>query len=220
METGPRLFVRSSGADWSLCRPDLGLKTLPDDKPYREALLGADLVITDSGLMVMLWNILERDSVRRLSGLEYLRDLLRSEDVRALHGTFWVMSNPESAAKNLAWLKEQGIEVAPEDVYLAPRYGRPVEDPALVAILNQRRPKHVVVTVGGGVQEILGYYLKRHLDYLPAIHCIGAAIAFLSGDQVFIPVWADRSGLGGFCAACGSRSSTSPAIGRRANSSP
>ncbi len=172
------------------------LKTLPDDKPYRDALLGADLVITDSALMVLVWNILERDSVRRLSGLEYLRDLLRREDVRVLHGTFWVMSNPESAAKNLAWLKEQGIEVAPEDVYLAPRYGKPVEDPELVAILNQRRPKHVIVTVGGGVQEILGYYLKQHLDYLPAIHCIGAAIAFLSGDQVFIPVWADRSGLG------------------------
>jgi len=34
------------------------------------------------------------------------------------------------------------------------------------------------------------------LNYLPAIHCIGAAIAFLSGDQVFIPVWADKFYLG------------------------
>jgi N-acetylglucosaminyldiphosphoundecaprenol N-acetyl-beta-D-mannosaminyltransferase len=172
------------------------LKSLPDDKPYRDALLGADLVLTDSALMVLLWNLLERDSVRRLSGLEYLRDLLRQPDVRSLHGTFWIMSNPASAAKNLAWLSGEGIEVAPEDVYIAPHYGKPVEDPLLVERLNQRRPKHVVVTVGGGVQEILGYYLKRHLDYLPAIHCIGAAIAFLSGDQAYIPVWADRSGLG------------------------
>jgi UDP-N-acetyl-D-mannosaminuronic acid transferase (WecB/TagA/CpsF family) len=38
--------------------------------------------------------------------------------------------------------------------------------------------------------------LKRNLDYLPAIHCIGAAIAFLSGDQVHIPEWADRFYLG------------------------
>jgi UDP-N-acetyl-D-mannosaminuronic acid transferase (WecB/TagA/CpsF family) len=31
---------------------------------------------------------------------------------------------------------------------------------------------------------------------LPAIHYIGAAIAFLSGDQVNIPVWADRLYMG------------------------
>jgi UDP-N-acetyl-D-mannosaminuronic acid transferase (WecB/TagA/CpsF family) len=54
----------------------------------------------------------------------------------------------------------------------------------------------VVVTIGGGTQERLGLYLKRHLSYLPAIHCIGAAIAFLSGDQVHIPTWADRRYLG------------------------
>ena len=42
----------------------------------------------------------------------------------------------------------------------------------------------------------LGLYLKRNLSYEPGIHCIGAAIAFLSGDQVRIPLWADRLGLG------------------------
>jgi UDP-N-acetyl-D-mannosaminuronic acid transferase (WecB/TagA/CpsF family) len=63
-------------------------------------------------------------------------------------------------------------------------------------MLTRLRPQHVVVTVGGGTQERLGLYLKRNLPYLPAIHCIGAAIAFLSGDQVHIPVWADKFYLG------------------------
>jgi UDP-N-acetyl-D-mannosaminuronic acid transferase (WecB/TagA/CpsF family) len=62
--------------------------------------------------------------------------------------------------------------------------------------INTVRPLHVVLTVGGGVQERLGLYLKRNADMLPAIHCIGAAIAFLSGDQVSIPVWADKFYLG------------------------
>jgi UDP-N-acetyl-D-mannosaminuronic acid transferase (WecB/TagA/CpsF family) len=53
-----------------------------------------------------------------------------------------------------------------------------------------------VVTIGGGTQERLGLYLKQNLSYLPAIHCIGAAIAFLSGDQVHIPVFADKLYLG------------------------
>jgi UDP-N-acetyl-D-mannosaminuronic acid transferase (WecB/TagA/CpsF family) len=34
------------------------------------------------------------------------------------------------------------------------------------------------------------------MSYRASIHCIGAAIAFLSGDQVGIPVWADRFYLG------------------------
>jgi UDP-N-acetyl-D-mannosaminuronic acid transferase (WecB/TagA/CpsF family) len=75
-------------------------------------------------------------------------------------------------------------------------YGGEISDSALVERLNRLRPQHVVVTVGGGTQERLGLYLKRNLEYLPAIHCIGAAIAFLSGDQVHIPVWADRLYLG------------------------
>jgi len=52
------------------------------------------------------------------------------------------------------------------------------------------------VTIGGGIQEGLGLYIKRHMDFSPAIHCIGAAIAFLSGDQVPIPEWADHLYLG------------------------
>ena len=62
--------------------------------------------------------------------------------------------------------------------------------------MRSHRYQHVIVTVGGGTQERLGLYMKRNLDYLPGIHCIGAAIAFLSGDQVSIPTWADKSGLG------------------------
>jgi UDP-N-acetyl-D-mannosaminuronic acid transferase (WecB/TagA/CpsF family) len=50
----------------------------------------------------------------------------------------------------------------------------------------------VILTIGGGSQERLGLYLKQRLSYRPAIHCIGAAIAFLSGDQVHIPVWVDK----------------------------
>ena len=83
-----------------------------------------------------------------------------------------------------------------ECVYMAPIYGPKIDDPALLEQINRLKPQHVVVTIGGGTQERLGLYLKRNLSYLPAIHCIGAAIAFLSGDQVHIPVFADKLYLG------------------------
>ena len=38
--------------------------------------------------------------------------------------------------------------------------------------------------------------LKRECDFRPSIHCIGAAIGFLTGNQVRIPGWADRLFLG------------------------
>jgi exopolysaccharide biosynthesis WecB/TagA/CpsF family protein len=172
------------------------LRNLPFDEEYREALLNADLVITDSALMVMVWNVLQRDSLNRLSGLEYLRELVERPEFCRDGNTFWIMAGPESLAKNVHWLRDQGLPVRYEDCYLAPLYGRPIADEALLNKLRERRPEHVVVTLGGGTQERLGLYLKRNLDFPVAIHCIGAAIAFLSGDQVRIPVWADRFYLG------------------------
>jgi N-acetylglucosaminyldiphosphoundecaprenol N-acetyl-beta-D-mannosaminyltransferase len=172
------------------------LQDVAQNREYRDALTNADVAIADSAFMVLLWNWMQRDSIPRLSGLKYLRELLQREDVRKPGNTFWVMAGRESARKNLAWLKTEGIEVPPEFVYNAPMYSGVIEDRQLVDTLGVLRPAHVVITVGGGTQERLGLYLKRNLDYLPAIHCIGAAIAFLSGDQVRIPKWADRFYLG------------------------
>jgi exopolysaccharide biosynthesis WecB/TagA/CpsF family protein len=172
------------------------LKDVAVNEDYREALTNADVVIADSAFMVILWNLLENDSIPRLSGLKYLQELLREPDVRAAGNTFWVMAGSQSAQKNIAWLRSEGIEVPENFVYQAPMYGSKIEDSHLIETLKALRPKHVIITVGGGTQERLGLYVKRNLDYLPAIHCIGAAIAFLSGDQVRIPNWADRLYLG------------------------
>jgi UDP-N-acetyl-D-mannosaminuronic acid transferase (WecB/TagA/CpsF family) len=107
------------------------------------------------------------------------------------------MASPRSARCNLDWLAGQGIVIPEDNIYMAPMYGNaPIDDPALLEGLNHLRPQHIIVTIGGGTQERLGLYLKRNLSYRPAIHCIGAAIAFLSGDQVQIPVWADKFYLG------------------------
>lgn len=172
------------------------LKDIATSGPYREALMNADMAITDSSFMVVLWNWLEGDSLERLSGLRYLGQLLLMPDVRTPGNTLWVMGGRQSAHTNVEWLASEGIVVPPSCVYEAPMYGNEVEDPALIERLEKHPVKHVVITIGGGKQERLGLYIKRNLAYLPAIHCVGAAIAFLSGDQVKIPAWADRFYLG------------------------
>ena len=172
------------------------LKNLTHDERYREALLGADFAIADSALMVLLWNLMERDRIPKLSGLKYLRALIEQPGFREPEASFWVMPTPDAARRNVAWLSENGIMVCDQDVYLEPMYGPSIKDLDLLLLLEERRPRHIVLGVGGGTQERLGLYLKQNLSYRPAIHCIGAAIAFLSGDQVRIPVWVDAWGLG------------------------
>jgi hypothetical protein len=158
--------------------------------------------------MVLIWNRLQSKTIKRLSGLEYLRVLLREPGVQQPGNTVWIMANPISAQRNLAWLEEQGITIPEDHIYMAPMYSAParsgaddassasLSDPVLLELLDRLRPEHVILTIGGGTQERLGLYLKRNLSYLPAIHCVGAAIAFLSGDQVHIPIWADKYYLG------------------------
>jgi UDP-N-acetyl-D-mannosaminuronic acid transferase (WecB/TagA/CpsF family) len=173
------------------------LKDLDRNLAYRDALLNADLVLTDSAFMVLIWNRLQSTPIKRLSGLEYLRELLLETDVRQPGNTLWIMASPISTERNLTWLQGQGIAVPQDHIYMAPIYSSgSISDPVLIDLLNRLRPQHVIVTLGGGTQERLGLYLKRNLAYHPAIHCIGAAIAFLSGDQVHIPVWADKFYLG------------------------
>ena len=71
-----------------------------------------------------------------------------------------------------------------------------VQDPKLVSIIEQRKPKHIIIGIGGGMQDKLGSYLKHQLSYRPAIYCIGAAPGFVTGDQIIIPMWADRFFVG------------------------
>jgi UDP-N-acetyl-D-mannosaminuronic acid transferase (WecB/TagA/CpsF family) len=49
---------------------------LREDESYRRAVLAADLTIADSGLMVVLWRLLQCEKVHRISGLKYLKHLL------------------------------------------------------------------------------------------------------------------------------------------------
>src|ERR1700749_4754616 len=106
------------------------LKDLDRNPDYRDALLNADLAITDSAFMVLIWNRLQSIPIKRLSGLEYLRELLLETDVRKPGNTVWIKASPVSAKRNLDWLAGQGIIIPDENIYMAPMYGNaPIEDP-------------------------------------------------------------------------------------------
>jgi N-acetylglucosaminyldiphosphoundecaprenol N-acetyl-beta-D-mannosaminyltransferase len=171
---------------------------LEGDPAHREALEGADIAVTDSSLMVVLWLLRTGERLRRLSGLRLLRVLLKGREFRNAGCMFWVMPSAGDAEANLAWLRGQGVNAEDANSYVAPQYPAygPISDDRLLGLIRDRRPQWVFIALSGGVQERLGWDLRQRLGYTPSILCIGGAIAFLSGRQTRIPVWADRLALG------------------------
>ena len=168
------------------------------DEDYRRAILSADVALPDSGAMVTLWRLLQRGRVQRISGLAYLHELFAGPPLRKPGSACWVLPHDRSRSKLLAWAQRNGFPISGNDCYLAPIYGRSVEDSALIEFLEARKPRQVIVAIGAGAQERLGWFLRDRLSSRPAITCIGGALGFITGDQVAIPRWADRCYLGWF----------------------
>jgi len=172
------------------------LANIHRDRDYRRALAESDLAVADSGFMVFLWRVLYRRKIVRTSGLQYLRILLDKKELRKRGRLFLVLPSEIARVKALRFLRREGYEIAAADTYIAPIYRWDVADDQLVSILKVNQPAHVIIGIGGGVQEKLGLYLRENVAYRPAIHCVGAALGFLTGDQKPIPDWADRLCLG------------------------
>jgi len=172
------------------------LANIHRDQDYRRALLESDLAIADSGFMVFLWRILRRGKVVRTSGLRYLQILLDKRELREPGRLFLILPSEVARVKALRLLRREGYEIDATDTYIAPIYRCDVADLQLVLTLKVNQPAHVIIGIGGGVQEKLGLYLRENLAYRPAIHCVGAALGFLTGDQKPIPDWADQLYLG------------------------
>lgn len=195
--------------------------TLQDDPDYRRAVAQADLAIADSGWAVLFWQLIRREKISRISGLALFRALLETPATRMPGNLFWVLPSDTAKTKTLAFARRAGYPLTANDCYVAPKYSvgqaflpagdeddrrQPgmvvrqsrgsITDDQLLTRLESQKPKHIIIGIGGGMQDKLGSYLKQHLSYRPAIYCIGAAPGFVTGDQVTIPMWADRFRVG------------------------
>ena len=189
---------------------------LQDDPDYRRAIADADLAIADSGWGVLFWRLLRREELTRISGLALFKALLETADARIPGNLFFILPSEKAKTKTLEFGRNSGYPTTADDCYVAPVYfscshgsvsreerervsqkrGYSIADDALVAILQSRKPKHIIIGIGGGMQDKLGSYLKHQLTYRPGIYCIGAAPGFVTGDQIVIPMWADRFFVG------------------------
>ncbi|MEY2882137.1 MAG: hypothetical protein RLZZ15_4517 [Verrucomicrobiota bacterium] len=170
---------------------------LVSDAAYQSALLESDTVLTDSAFMVGLWWLRTGRRLPRTSGLAFMNAWLWRDEMRRPGAVVWVMPTAAEARHTRRWLAAHGFPADEGNFFVAPHYAPgPVDDPALLAFVEARRPAVVYFAIGGGVQERVGHFLRRRLSYRPAILCLGAALAFITGAQTNIPAFADRFGLG------------------------
>tara|TARA_Y100000590_G_scaffold470486_1_gene665640 strand:- start:7007 stop:7744 length:738 start_codon:yes stop_codon:yes gene_type:complete len=175
-----------------------GLATLDFDKKYTEAVQNSDYALPDSGYMVFLLRIIKCVKIKKFSGYKFLTLFLNNENFLK-HDIFLVNPNQKETNLNYNYLNKIGIPLLSSYQYISPIYNKEsVEDKNLVETLNKldHKPKYIIINLGSGIQEPLGYYLKKKLNYKPTIICTGAAIAFLTGAQANINKYIDKFGLG------------------------
>jgi N-acetylglucosaminyldiphosphoundecaprenol N-acetyl-beta-D-mannosaminyltransferase len=172
-------------------------KELVQDNAYRQAVRGAEVVLTDSAVMLAAYRLRTGRQLPRHSGLKFIDAFLKQTLLRESGEVFWVLPNAQEGGTITRWLRNHGWPVDPSNVYVAPHYQKgAIKDERLLQVLEKARPKVVVLNLAGGKQEVLGAWLKSRLGPGVGIVCTGAAIAFLAGTQAPIPTWADRAGLG------------------------
>ncbi len=171
------------------------LTKLRYDETYRSALQQANLVLLDSELVVALWRIVRGRSFPKCSGIAYLRELVGRPKFRR-SPTLWIVSSERSRESATRFLAAAGIDSDAADFWLRPSNATPERDHALLLEVEARKPEDIVVATRGSGQEQLGIYLRDYLMYRPRIHCVGAALGFLSGDEPPIPRSLERLHLG------------------------
>ena len=174
-----------------------GLATILKDIKYYIAVMNSDFAITDSSLMVNIWRLINFKKLTILSGQRFIYEFIRDKELKLSGNLFLVDPNSEESKSNRKFLGKYNILVEPSMQYIAPFYSSSnIVDYDLLNILKDLKPKFILINLGGGVQERLGYFLKNNLSYMPSIICTGAAIAFFTGHQGRTPVWFDKIYLG------------------------
>ena len=166
------------------------------DEGYRRAMQSADLALADSGSLALLWRMIGGGRLRRISGIAYFKQLFQQGGIQRGQPTFWIFPSEAAKAKAGGWLADHGFRLHDKDCFIANATASSEQNYAILVRLEEDKPKHVIIAMAGGGQEELALYLRDYLLYRPSIHCIGAALGFLSGDERTIPDWAERNHFG------------------------
>ena len=167
------------------------LTSIKDDQRYHKSLIDSDIAILDSGFFCILLRIFQKNKVIKLSGYLFLSRFL--EELKKIDKIFLINPSIKEDKINKKYLLKKNIKNF--KTYVAPHY-KTIKDDKLIKKIKLFKPKYIMINIGGGIQEPLGVYLKKELNFKVSILCTGAAIAFLTKEQAPINKIVDRLYLG------------------------
>ena len=164
------------------------------NKDYYKALLKSDFAILDSGLLCILLRFFRGEKAKKLSGYLFLKKFISSQKNKK---DIILSVDPSDIDEKINNEYFKNNKIFNVFHYVAPVYVKSrIKDIKLLNKIKKIRPKYILINIGGGVQEVLGIYLRDNLNYKPVIICTGAAIAFLTKRQAPINIYVDKFYMG------------------------
>ena len=177
-----------------ICAPSgPGLSDLENDIEYKNALIDSDVNIFDSGIFVIFLRLV-KIKVNKYSGYLFLKDIINYMVNKKINNYLFIDPSIEESKKN----KEYMTVLIPSNIkaYIAPFYKKNTDDYKLLHIIKTKKPRVIVINLGGGIQERLGAFIKKNIDYPAIIVCTGAAVSFLTKTQAPINNFVDKYFMG------------------------
>ena len=168
------------------------LANIDTDKQYYSSLKKSKIAILDSGFFCILLRIFRFQKVKKLSGFLFLKTFL--DNFKNQQKILFIDPSKKSNILNIKFLKSK--KIINFKTYIAPNYNKKFFDLKLLNLINNYKPKYIVINIGGGSQEPLAIYINKNIKYNASIMCTGAALAFMTGEQAPINKFIDKIYLG------------------------
>ena len=168
------------------------LANIDTDKQYYSSLKNSKIAILDSGFFCILLRIFRLQKVKKLSGFLFLKNFL--DNFKNQQKILFIDPSRKSNILNIKFLKSK--KIINFKTYIAPNYNKKFFDLKLLNLINNYKPKYIVINIGGGSQEPLAIYINKNIKYNASIMCTGAALAFMTGEQAPINKFIDKVYLG------------------------
>ena len=162
---------------------------------YYNSIKKADFVFFDSGFFVLLLKIFKNINVYKFSGYKFLNLFFSYLKKNKKKRIFCIDPNLTFSRSNRRYIKKLGIKEIYN--YIAPDYDvDTLSDKKLLKLIIKFNPDYIIINIGGGTQEVLGFYIRKKLRKKKTIFCTGAAISFFTKDQAPISDLIDKYYLG------------------------
>ena len=168
------------------------LANIDTDKQYYSSLKKSKIAILDSGFFCILLRVFRFQKVKKLSGFLFLKTFL--DNFKNQQKILFIDPSRKSNILNIKFLKSK--KIINFKTYIAPNYNKKFFDLKLLNLINNYKPKYIVINIGGGSQEPLAIYINKNIKYNASIMCTGAALAFMTGEQAPINKFIDKIYLG------------------------